>query len=85
MNEPMSELAKRGFPTLADFPAGAQFVIFEHDRPLVHIPVHGWISWDGGTPSWFDVRVLRIDNNRPADSFDEWIELVRASKVRTSR
>lgn len=66
-------------PKISDFPAGTEFVIKEFDVPLVWIPGKGWFNWFGGTPRPYDVNSLKVDNNWPADSFEEWVEIVEAS------
>lgn len=69
-------------PTLSDFPPGTQFMIKEFDIPLAKIPLDGkaeWVNWFGGVPSACDVTRLRVDNNWPAQSFDEWAGIVAAS------
>jgi hypothetical protein len=57
-------------------------MIFEWDVPLAGIPEGGrckWINWYGGKPRDYDVTRLKVDNNWPADSFEEWVALIRAS------
>ena len=66
-------------PKSSDFPEGTEFVIKEFDVPLVWIPHRGWFNWFGGTPSPYDPDSLRVDNNRAAESFEEWVGVVRAS------
>ena len=61
------------------FPPGAEFVIKEFDVPLVRIPGEGWFNWFGGTPRPYDASSLRVDNNWPAKSFEEWVGIVAAS------
>jgi len=69
-----SQLLKR-----SDFPPEAEFVIKEFDVPLVRIPDSGWFSWFGGTPQPYNASLLRVDNNWPATSFEEWVAIVAAS------
>lgn len=66
-------------PKRSDFPREAEFAIKEFDVPLVRIPDSGWFNWFGGTPRPYDASSLRVDNNWPATSFEEWIEIVAAS------
>jgi hypothetical protein len=66
-------------PTAADFPPGSVFVIKEFDVPLVDIPGRGWFNWFGGKPRPYDVTALRVDNNWPAHSFEEWVGLIEES------
>jgi hypothetical protein len=66
-------------PKSSDFPPGTEFVIKEFDVPLVRIPGHGWFNWYGGEPRPYDPGYLRVDNNWPARSFEEWRELVESS------
>jgi len=54
-------------------------VIKEFDVPLVMIPGQGWFNWFGGAPLPYDPSYLRVDNNWPAESFEEWIGVVEAS------
>lgn len=66
-------------PRVEDFPPGTGFVIKEFDVPLVQIPGQGWFNWFGGVSREYDAVALRIDNNWPAESFEEWIGIVEAS------
>lgn len=58
-------------------------MIKEFDVPLVQIPGEGWFNWFGGTPQAYEAGSLRVDNNWPATSFDEWVEVVAASMDQT--
>jgi hypothetical protein len=69
----------RRLPTRSDFPPGAEFVIKEFDVPLVQISGEGWFNWFGGAPRPYDASSLRVDNNWPATSFEEWVGIVAAS------
>ena len=66
-------------PKSSDFPPGTEFLIKEFDVPLVRIPNQGWFNWFGGTPYPFDPSCLGVDNNWPAESFEEWIRVVENS------
>lgn len=66
-------------PRAADFPPGTEFLIKEFDVPLAHVPGQGWFNWFGGAPRPYDSGRLRVDNNRPAGSFEEWVEIVAES------
>lgn len=66
-------------PKSSDFPRGTEFVIKEFDVPLVQIPGQGWFNWFGGTPRSYDPSSLRVDNNWPAESFEEWVRVVKQS------
>jgi hypothetical protein len=66
-------------PKAADFPKGTTFVIKELDVPLAWIPGQGWVNWFGGLPRPYDPSFLQVDNNRRADSFEEWVGIVEAS------
>ena len=66
-------------PTASDFPSGTEFVIKEFDVPLVHVPGKGWFNWFGGAPRAYDASALRVDNNWDAESFEEWLGVVKAS------
>lgn len=66
-------------PKKSDFPPAAEFVIKEFDVPLVRVPGEGWFNWFGGSPRPYDASSLRVDNNWPATSFEEWLEIVAAS------
>ena len=66
-------------PKISDFPPGTKFVIKEFDVPLVWVPWQGWFNWFGGTPRRYDESFLRVDNNWPAESFEEWVGIVEAS------
>jgi hypothetical protein len=66
-------------PEASDFPPDAVFVIKEFDVPLVQIPNRGWFNWFGGYPRPYDVTALHVDNNWHADSFEQWVRLVKDS------
>ena len=66
-------------PGPGDFPAGALFVIKELDVPLVQMPDGRWFNWFGGFPSPYDPKFLKADNNQDADSFGQWLEVLRDS------
>ena len=66
-------------PEASDFPAGTTFVIKEFDVPLAWVPGQGWVNWFGGVPRPYDPKFLKVDNNWPADSFEEWARIVEAS------
>ena len=66
-------------PKSSDFPPGTEFVIKEFDVPLVLVPGRGWFNWFGGEPCPYDASSLRVDNNWPAESFEEWVGVVKAS------
>lgn len=69
-------------PSITDFPASTVFIIKEFDLPLSYSVVDGkeqWLNWFGGTPTPYDVSALKVDNNWPAQSFDEWVALVADS------
>ena len=66
-------------PNASDFPPGTTFVIKEFDVPLVQLPDGRWFNWFGGTPRPYDVTALRVDNNWRADSFEEWVGVVKNS------
>jgi hypothetical protein len=70
---------KPAIPRASDFPEGTTFIIKEFDVPLAYIPGRGWVNWFGGVPSPYDPRFLKVDNNRPAESFEEWILVVEES------
>jgi len=69
-------------PRPSDFPPGTSFVIKEFDVPLACIPSGDqcrWVNWYGGQPRPYDVQCLKVDNNWPAESFEEWALLIAAS------
>lgn len=66
-------------PKACDFPEGTSFVIKEFDVPLAWIPHKGWFNWFGGAPRIYDPSSLKVDNNWPAKSFEEWVEIIKAS------
>lgn len=73
---------KSQLPKRSDFPSDAEFVIKEFDVPLVRVPGDGWFNWFGGTPRPYDPSSLRVDNNWPAESFEEWVGIVYKSRSR---
>lgn len=66
-------------PRVSDFPPGTAFVIKEFDVPLVKVPSGSWFNWFGGTPRPYDEKSLKVDNNWPADLFEEWVAIVKSS------
>ena len=66
-------------PKPSDFPPGTTFVIKELDVPLAFIPGKGWFNFFGGAPRAYDPSFLKPENNRDADSFEEWRAVVEAS------
>ena len=71
--------ANSQLPKTSDFPPGTEFVIKEFAVPLVRVPGQGWFNWFGGAPRPYDERSLRVDNNWLAESFEEWMGIVKAS------
>jgi hypothetical protein len=45
----------------------------------VWIPAEGWFNWFGGHPRPYDPKALRVDNNWPAESFEEWVGVIADS------
>ena len=72
-------MSETRLPGPDDFPAGTLFVIKEFDVPLVQMPDGRWFNWFGGYPSPYDPKFLRVDNNQDADSFGQWLEVLRDS------
>ena len=72
----MSDKSK--LPKRSELPPGAEFVIKEFDVPLVWIPDAGWFNWFGGEPKPYNASSLRVDNNWPETTFEEWVEIVAA-------
>jgi hypothetical protein len=72
---------KSQLPKRSDFPHGAEFVIKEFDVPLVRNPDGDWFNWFGGAAQPYNASSLRVDNNWPATSFEEWVAIVAASIV----
>ena len=66
-------------PKSSDFPPGTEFVIKEFDVPLARVPGQGWFNWFGGAPRPYDPSYLRVGNNWPAESFEDWVRVVEAS------
>lgn len=66
-------------PKESDFPLGTEFIIKEFHVPLVRAPYGAWFNWFGGKPQPYDPNSLRVDNNWPATSFEEWVGIVAVS------
>ena len=66
-------------PRASDFPPGTNFVISEFDVPLVCVPDQGWFNWYGGAPHRYDGTPGYGLTEWPAESFEEWVEVVAAS------
>ncbi|MHB8108702.1 MAG: hybrid sensor histidine kinase/response regulator [Syntrophorhabdaceae bacterium] len=75
----LDEKHSAALPKASDFPAGTTFVIKEFDVPLAWVPGQGWVNWFGGAPRPYDPNFLKVDNNWPADSFEEWVRIIEAS------
>jgi hypothetical protein len=72
----------RRVPRVEEFPPGTRFVIKDFDVPLACVPTRtgvAWVNWYGGAARPYDASRLRVGNNWPAGSFDEWAALVAAS------
>lgn len=70
---------KSQLPKRSDFPSAAEFVIKEFDVPLVRFSDGRWFNWFGGTPQPYNASSLRVDNNWPAATLEDWVEIVAAS------
>ena len=69
-------------PKKEDFPKGTTFYIKEFDVPLARVPdgkFYKWFNWYGGKAREYDVTRLKVDNNWPAESFEEWVNIVEKS------
>ena len=73
----------RRLPKASDFPPGTKFVINEFDVPLAFVPGKGWFNWSGGVPRAYDPSFLKQGNHWDADSFEQWVGIVEASRKRT--
>lgn len=81
-SQAMPPLTQPQLPQLSDFPPHTRFVILEWDIPLACIPDGErckWVNWYGGKPRDFPVTELKVDNNWPANSFEEWLALISDS------
>ncbi len=72
----------RRLPKASDFPPGTEFVINEFDVPLAFVPGKGWFNWLGGVPRAYDPSFLKQGNHWDADSFEQWVGIVEASRKR---
>lgn len=75
---------KVNLPKETDFPVGTEFYILDWDIPLSKQPdgngkIVSYFNWYGGKSHPFPVEDLKIDNNWPAESFEEWLNLIRTS------
>ena len=71
-------------PKESDFPANTQFYIYEWDVPISKEPDEDgksvcYFNWYKGIKSPFPIEDLKIDNNWLAESFEEWIKLIKDS------
>jgi hypothetical protein len=76
------QMNKIHIPDFSEFPVGTRFVIYEFDVPLAQVPQEEksvWINWFGGKPKPYDAGSLTVSNNWTAESFEEWIGIVRDS------
>ena len=74
---------KHRLPSALDFPPDTEFIIKEFGVPLVRVPDEGWFNWYGGAPRRYDETFLKVDNNCPADSFEQWVGVVEESLKRS--
>jgi hypothetical protein len=75
---------KPRLPKESYFPEGTEFLIKEFDVPIARIPDGAnckYQNWFGGQPRPYSFEYLKVGNNWPATSFEEWIALVKASVV----
>lgn len=75
---------KKSLPAESDFPNGTEFYIFEWDVPLSKEPDESqekvsYFNWYGGHPKAYPIERLKVDNNWKADSFSQWLEIVKKS------
>ena len=71
-------------PKESDFPQGTEYYIFEWDVPLSKEPNRdgktvSYFNWYGGSKRPYSGDRLTQGNNWPAESFDHWLEVIRAS------
>jgi hypothetical protein len=71
-------------PKEKDFPSGTEFYIFEWDVPLSKEPNTdgksvSYFNWYGGKKRPYPMESLKIDNNWPADSYEQWLKLIEQS------
>jgi len=75
----LNMIFKKSLPKITDFPNGTVFYIKEFDVPLAHEPSNEWFNWFGGKPTAYDCVHLKQGNNWQAESFEEWITIVKES------
>ena len=71
-------------PNVTDFPSGTKFYIFEWDIPLSKEPngdgkTVSYFNWYGAKKRPYPVEKLTLDNNWPADSYEQWVKIVEKS------
>jgi hypothetical protein len=66
-------------PKKEDFSENDKFYIKEFDVPLVQVSDGKWFNWFGGTPREYDVTCLKLGNNWAAESFEEWVGILKES------
>ena len=71
-------------PKKSDFPPGTEFYIFDWDVPLSKEPAGdgkavSYYNWYGGKRRPYSIERLKVDNNWTAESFDQWLEVIRES------
>lgn len=74
-------LKKNKLPKESEFPSGTEFYVFEWDVPLSKEPstdnkMVSYFNWYGCQKRSFPVERLKVDNNWPADSNEDWLKLI---------
>ncbi len=77
-------LKRTELPKETDFPVGTKFYLFEWDVPLSKEPnkdgkTVSYFNWYGGNKKPYPIERLKIDNNWPADSFEQWLHIIEES------
>jgi hypothetical protein len=75
---------RKKLPHESDFPSGTEFYILEFDVPLSKEPNRdgksvSYFNWYGGKKRPYPAERLKVDNNWPANSYDQWLKLIEKS------
>ena len=75
---------RKKLPIESDFSRSTEFYIYDWDIPLTKETNNDGIgvqyfNWLDGTKKPFPIESLKIDNNWPAESFNQWVSNINGN------